>query len=56
MPVEVIADIEGLPNIQLTFAWVQTRGAPLLLGHYDFFMQFEIYFDRASGIFEIRAK
>ena len=56
MPVEVMAGIEGLPQVQLTFAWVRTQDVPLLLGHYDFFMQFEICFDRAGETFEIKQK
>ncbi len=47
------AVVEGFPPVRLAFAWVQTSNVPLILGHTNFFMEFNICFYRVDRAFEI---
>jgi hypothetical protein len=53
----VVSAIVGrFPPVRLVFAWAQTSTIPLLLGQLNFFAEFDVYFSRASGIFEVKPK
>lgn len=47
------ATIEGLSPVRLAFAWAQTSEIPLILGHTNFFMEFDVCFYRADRAFEV---
>ena len=47
------ATIEGLPTVRLAFAWARTSDVPLILGHTNFFIEFDVCFYRADRAFEI---
>ena len=47
------ATIEDLPPVYLAFAWVETSDVPLILGHTNFFMAFDVCFYRTDRAFEI---
>jgi len=51
------ATVADLP-VLLAFAWTQSREAPLILGHTNFFTEFDVCFYRADLAFELwqRAK
>jgi hypothetical protein len=40
----------------LAFAWTQSREAPLILGHMNFFAEFDVCFYRADLAFELRSR
>jgi hypothetical protein len=45
--------ISGLPPVRLAFAWAKISEVPLILGHANFFMEFDVCFYRADRAFEI---
>ncbi len=47
------ATIEGLPPTRLAFAWARISTVPLILGHTNFFMEFDVCFHRRDLTFEI---
>lgn len=47
----VVADF---PPVPLAFAWTQARDVPLILGHMNFFLEFDVCFYRADLSFELR--
>lgn len=52
------ATVAEFPSILLAFAWTKSREAPLILGHMNFFAEFDVCFYRADFAFELcpRAK
>jgi hypothetical protein len=52
----VSAIVGRFPPVRLAFAWAQTNTIPLILGQVNFFAEFDAFFSRASGIFEIKPK
>jgi hypothetical protein len=51
--VVVTAKVEQFPPVDLAFAWTQDRSAPLILGHMNFFLAFDVCFYRSELAFEI---
>jgi hypothetical protein len=47
------ATVGDLPPVYLAFAWAETSDVPLILGHTNFFMAFDVCFYRADRKFEI---
>jgi hypothetical protein len=41
---------------QLAFAWTQSQDAPVILGHMNFFAEFNVCFCRHELAFEIRPR
>jgi hypothetical protein len=56
MPLFVIAEIDGLPPARLAFAWLKQKGAPVIFGQTNFFMEFDACFYRSRLEFDIRPK
>ncbi|MFZ4730488.1 MAG: hypothetical protein ACOYMQ_17730 [Pseudanabaena sp.] len=52
----VKATVEQFPAVDLAFAWTQDKYAPLILGHMNFFLAFDVCFYRAESAFEISQK
>ena len=52
----VSAMVGQFPPVRLAFAWAQTNNVPLILGQLNFFAEFDAYFSRSSGIFEVKPK
>ncbi|KAF3886567.1 MULTISPECIES: hypothetical protein [Nostocales] len=52
----LIANVEQFPPVELAFAWTRDRNAPLILGHMNFFLAFDVCFYRAELAFEISPK
>jgi hypothetical protein len=52
----VTATVGRFPPVRLAFAWAQTNNVPLILGQLNFFTEFDAYFSRSSGIFEVKPK
>jgi len=50
------ANIAELPPVLLAFAWTKLREVPLILGHMNFFAEFDVCFYRADLAFELRPK
>ena len=47
------ATVGDLPSVYLAFAWAETSDVPLILGHTNFFMAFDVCFYRTDRAFEI---
>lgn len=52
----VSAIIGRFQPVRLVFAWAQVSTIPLILGQLNFFEEFDAYFSRSSGIFEVKPK
>ena len=53
----VVSAIVGkFPPVRLAFAWAQSSAIPLLLGQLNFFAEYDAFFSRSSGIFEVKPK
>jgi hypothetical protein len=52
----VVATVDQFSPVQLAFAWTKDRNAPLVLGHMNFFLEFNVCFYRADLAFEISPK
>jgi hypothetical protein len=52
----VRATVGRFPPVLLAFAWAQVDTVPLLLGEVNFFMEFDAYFSRSRGVFEVKPK
>lgn len=52
----VTANVDRFPPVELAFAWTQDRNAPLILGHMNFFMAFDVCFYRSELLFEVSPK
>jgi len=50
------ATVAEFPSILLAFAWTESREAPLILGHMNFFAEFDVCFYRADFAFELRPR
>lgn len=50
------ANVEQFPPVKLAFAWTKARNAPLILGHMNFFLAFDVCFYRSELAFEIGPK
>jgi hypothetical protein len=50
------ATITKVPSVLLAFAWTQSRDAPLILGHMNFFAEFDVCFYRTDLVFELHPK
>lgn len=50
------ATLEQFPTVDLAFAWTRDRNAPLILGHMNFFLAFDVCFYRSELAFEISPK
>ena len=54
--VVMTANVEQFPPVDLAFAWTQDRNAPLILGHMNFFLAFDVCFYRSELAFEVSPK
>ena len=52
----LMAYVEQFPTVELAFAWTRDRNAPLILGHMNFFLAFDVCFYRSELAFEISPK
>lgn len=52
--VAVSATIAEFPPVRLAFAWVRSDQVPVILGHMNFFLEFDVCFFRSRQHFEIR--
>ena len=52
----VKANVEEFPAVDLAFSWTQDKYAPLILGHMNFFLAFDVCFYRSDSAFEISQK
>ena len=50
------ANVDRFPPVDLAFAWTRDRYAPLILGHMNFFLLFDVCFYRSNLAFEISFK
>ncbi|KYC42810.1 hypothetical protein WA1_11825 [Scytonema hofmannii PCC 7110] len=50
------AVVANYSPVLLAFAWTESRDAPLILGHMNFFSEFDTCFYRSDLAFEIRPK
>jgi hypothetical protein len=50
------ATVAEFPSILLAFAWTESREVPLILGHMNFFAEFDVCFYRADFAFELRPR
>ena len=50
----VEAAVGQLPPVRLAFAWANSDDVPFLLGQFNFFQSFDVFFSRARGVFEVR--
>ena len=48
------ATVGQLPPVRLALAWANSDDVPFLLGQFNFFQSFDVFFSRARGIFEVR--
>jgi len=44
------------PSVLLAFAWTESREVPLILGHMNFFVEFDVCFYRSDFAFELRPR
>ena len=51
--IRVFGRIKPFPPIPLVFAWVKNDTRPLILGHMNFFLAFDVHFYDAEGFFEL---
>jgi len=50
------ATIANFPSVLLVFAWTKSREVPLILGHMNFFAEFDVCFYRADLAFELHPR
>jgi hypothetical protein len=50
------ATVADYPSVLLAFAWTQSTEAPLILGHMNFFAEFDACFYRADLAFELHPR
>jgi hypothetical protein len=50
------ANVDEFSSVDLAFAWTQDRNAPLILGHMNFLLEFDVCFYRSELAFEISRK
>lgn len=51
--IRVFGRIKPFPPIPLVFAWIQNDTRPLILGHMNFFLTFDVHFYDTQGFFEL---
>lgn len=44
------------PPVRLAFAWARSSNVPVILGHVNFFLEFDVCFYRADACFEVRRR
>lgn len=54
--VAVMAEVGDYAPVRLVFAWVKNDNAPMILGHTNFFMVFDVCFFRSELEFEVKLK
>ena len=54
--VVVRATVSDYPETRLVFVWVRSDDVPLILGHTNFFMEFDVCFFRSADEFEVKPK
>lgn len=52
----VSATVGRFAPVRLAFAWTQANDVPLILGHVNFFLEFDVCFYRTQLAFEVRPK
>lgn len=52
----VSATVAEFSPVLLAFAWTESREAPLILGHTNFFAEFDVCFYRTDLAFELRPR
>lgn len=52
----VTATVDSFAPVLLAFAWTESREAPLILGHMNFFTEFDVCFYRSDLAFEVRLR
>jgi hypothetical protein len=52
----VAATVGRFPPVRLVFAWARVNAIPVILGQVNFFLEFDAYFSRSSGVFEVKPK
>lgn len=52
--VAVMAEVGDYAPVRLVFAWIKNDNAPLILGHTNFFMAFDVCFFRSDLEFEVK--
>ena len=50
----VVAAVGQLLPVRLALAWANSDRVPFLLGQFNFFQVFDVWFFRSRGVFEIR--
>jgi hypothetical protein len=50
------ANVDKFDSVELAFGWTQNRNAPLILGHMNFLLEFDVCFYRSELAFEISPK
>lgn len=50
------ATVANFSSVLLAFTWTQSREAPLILGHMNFFAEFDVCFYRADLAFELHPR
>lgn len=50
------AQIEGFSSVSLAFAWTRAENVSLILGHTNFFMEFNVCFYRSQYVFDVQLK
>ena len=49
-------NVDKFDPVELAFAWTQNKNAPLILGHMNFLLEFDVCFYRSELAFEISPK
>lgn len=52
----VSGTVGKFPSVLLVFAWARVNTVPIILGQVNFFLEFDAYFSRSSGVFEVKPK
>jgi hypothetical protein len=52
----LLGTVGRFPPVHLAFAWAQVNTVPILLGQVNFFLEFDAYFSRSRGVFEVKPK
>jgi hypothetical protein len=52
----LLATVAEFPSVLLAFAWTESRETPLILGHMNFFVEFDVCFYRTDLAFELRPR
>jgi hypothetical protein len=54
--VKLQMQVGGFPFVEIVFAWSQSSNAPLLLGEFNFFAEFDVCFRRSRDYFEVKPR